>query len=381
MAHDVFPGILADTSMDPINKHHILLLGPSLGAVSGVSTHLNLLLQSRLGEDFRLGHFQVGSEGRDETAAIKVFRLFSSPFLFCRELIRSQVEVVHLNTSLNPKAFWRDVVYLLIAKALKKRVVFQVHGGKLPEDFFAGNGILTLFLKWILRKSDAVVLLAEIEKEAYSRFVALERVLLIPNAVDLRYFENCPEKTFPNKQISAVYIGRLTRDKGVHEILDALDMLVNEEMIETVRVTLAGSGPDEPSLKRLVADRGLEPFVTFAGPVFDELKQAFWEEAELFLFPTYHEGLPYAVLESLASGTPVVTTAVGGIPDVVEEGRHGVFVPLRDAKALAEAIKEMIGDRERMRQMSAACRARAEEMYSLDRLSGQFSRLYTEIIG
>nr|WP_291316411.1 glycosyltransferase family 4 protein [Desulfuromonas sp.] len=286
-----------------------------------------------------------------------------------------------MNTSLNPKAFWRDVVYLLIAKALKKRVVFQVHGGKLPEDFFAGNGILTLFLKWILRKSDAVVLLAEIEKEAYSRFVALERVLLIPNAVDLRYFENCPEKTFPNKQISAVYIGRLTRDKGVHEILDALDMLVNEEMIETVRVTLAGSGPDEPSLKRLVADRGLEPFVTFAGPVFDELKQAFWEEAELFLFPTYHEGLPYAVLESLASGTPVVTTAVGGIPDVVEEGRHGVFVPLRDAKALAEAIKEMIGDRERMRQMSAACRARAEEMYSLDRLSGQFSRLYTEIIG
>ncbi len=94
-----------------------MLLGPSLTAVSGVSTHLNQLFQSPLADEFNLIHFQVGGEGRNETSVTKLVRLFLSPFQFFTAVVNKRPQIIHLNTSLDQKSYWRDIAYLLIAKA------------------------------------------------------------------------------------------------------------------------------------------------------------------------------------------------------------------------------------------------------------------------
>jgi len=99
----------------------VLLLGPARSAVSGVSTHLNQLFESRLTERFRLHHFQVGSEGRSQGAAGTLLRLVTTPFAFAACLIWSRPRIVHINTSLVPKSYWRDIVYLALAKAVRTR--------------------------------------------------------------------------------------------------------------------------------------------------------------------------------------------------------------------------------------------------------------------
>lgn len=360
--------------------YSVLLLGPSLAAVSGVSTHLNQLFGSPLADEYQLIHFQVGSEGKREGVLQKLQRFLLSPFALAAKIIAVAPDIVHLNTSLEQKSFWRDAVYLLVAKLLRRRVIYQVHGGELPQQFFGGNRILTSFLRRLLSWPDAVVLLASVEREAYQHFSKFKRLLVIPNAIDLDDYADQGRKQLESGVIKLGYIGRLAHNKGVYEAIEALGIL-RKAGVEDVTLTIAGSGPAEADLRAQVKSQGLDKEVIFAGALFGEQKNNFWRQTDIFVFPTFHrEGLPYTVLESLASGTPMITTRVGGIVDVIKDGMHGTFVEASDPVAVASAIRVMSEDRERMREMSLECVARAREFYGVDRLARQFSELYKVLL-
>ncbi len=351
----------------------ILLLGPSLDAVSGVSTHLNQLFGSELADEFTLNHFQIGSEGRQEGKAQKLARFLFSPLALAVHIITTKPDIVHLNTSLEPKSFWRDAAYLLVAKLLGKRVVYQVHGGELPQLFFNGNSVLTAFLRQLLTWPDAVVLLASVEYQAYAAFTACKQLSVIPNAIAL---PDNAEKSFDHEPIRLGFIGRLANNKGALEAVQALALL-RQTGLEQVHLTIAGSGPAEAEIRNLVSSLALSDAVTFAGALFGAAKEEFWRQTDIFVFPTYHrEGLPYTVLESIAFGTPMITTRVGAIPDVIQDGVHGVFVEPHDAQAVADALRALIEDQNKLKAMSVACATRAREFYGVDRLARQFAELY-----
>lgn len=361
-------------------KKKVLLLGPKLTAVSGVSTHLSQLFGSPLADEYRLIHFQVGSEGKREGVLQKLQRFLMSPFALATEIIVVAPDIVHLNTSLDQKAFWRDVVYLIIAKLFQKRVVYQIHGGDLPQQFFGGDSILTSLLRRLLRWPDAVVLLASVEREAYQQFSKFNHLLVIPNAINLDDYAEQGRKQNESGVIKLGYIGRLAHNKGIYEAIEALKILRNTRN-EKVTLAIAGSGPAEEDLRAEVQSQGLDKDVIFAGELFGEQKKNFWRQMDVFVFPTFHrEGLPYTVLESLASGTPMVTTRVGGITDVIKDGVHGIFVEPHDALGVAAAVQTMVSEQESFQKMSIACVARAREFYGIDRLARQFSELYKSLL-
>ncbi|HSN19647.1 MAG TPA: glycosyltransferase family 4 protein [Usitatibacter sp.] len=363
-----------------MNRPVVLLLGPHRAALSGVATHVNLLMDSLLGDDFELVHFQVGSEGRDEGAIGRLLRLLFSPFALAAAIVFRHASIVHLNTSLNPRAYWRDVAYLLVAKALGARVVYQVHGGALPRRFFAGRPALTRFLRWTLGLPDLLVVLARCELEAYREFLPGRDVAMLPNAVDCRPFSLLPVVGCAEKSpLQLVYIGRLAREKGLYEALQGVRLA--HELGVDARLAVAGGGPEEGRLKRYAHALGIATRVTFAGPVFGADKLRLLEGAHVSLLPSYSEGLPYALLESMAAGVPVIATAVGAIPDVMTDGIHGLLVPARDGKAIAEALAVLSGDRERISWMSRACRRRIRAAFSIDRLAAELGAHYAALCG
>src|SRR5690349_7119909 len=107
----------------------VLLLGPRLDAVSGVSSHLQALMRSPLANRFRLQHFQVGSEGRNEGAMGRLLRLLTCPFALWMAIRKYRPAVIHLNSSLNRRAFWRDMLYVIVARLNGVKALYQVHGG------------------------------------------------------------------------------------------------------------------------------------------------------------------------------------------------------------------------------------------------------------
>jgi glycosyltransferase involved in cell wall biosynthesis len=128
-----------------------------------------------------------------------------------------------------------------------------------------------------------------------------------------------------------------------------------------------------------VADEGLADLVTLRPAAFGEIKDRLLLRADVLLFPTYREGLPYVLLESMAAGTVPVICPVGAIPDVMQDGVHGLFVPVKDAVALADAVARLNADREDLARMSAACRRRIVERYTVARLAAEFEVLYESI--
>lgn len=141
-------------------------------------------------------------------------------------------------------------------------------------------------------------------------------------------------------------------------------------------LSIAGGGPDQGELIAAAAKAGLNHRVRFLGSVFGAEKLRLWLEADLFVFPTTMEGLPYSLLEAMAAGCVPIATPVGAIPDVMRDGEHGLLVPAKDAGALARAVAALDDDRAALAHMAEACRRRVREHYTLPRLAGDFGKLY-----
>jgi glycosyltransferase involved in cell wall biosynthesis len=353
----------------------IVLLSPSLEAVSGVSTHVRILFASELAQDYELLHFQVGSEGRQETALQKLMRFCFSPVHLAVLLLRTGAGVVHLNVSLEPKAYWRDLVYAMVAKLLGRRVVCQIHGGAMPQDFFRGNALLTWGLRRFLVSSDSVAVLSSAELAAYRAFDDRINVQLVPNAIDPAGLADQSRSFNRDGPLRLVYVGRLVRTKGLFEVIEAMAALKRGGRDVSLRI--AGEGPDQAALMAASQRAGLGDRVRFLGGVFATEKSRLWLDADVFVFPTYHsEGLPYALLEAMAAGCVPVTAPVAAIPDVMRDREHGLFVPAKDAPALATALAALDDDRTGLFRMAGAARQRALDHYTVERLANDFRRLY-----
>ncbi len=361
------------------SKHKVVLFGPSLDAVSGVSTHVRMLFASDLARDYELLHFQVGSEGRQENSLQKLMRFTLSPFQLMVFLVRTGAEVVHLNASLDQKAYWRDLVYATVARALGRRVVSQIHGGAMPQDFFRSNAILTWVLRRFLVSSDVVTVLSSAELAAYRAFDERIRVYLVPNAIDPAGFASFVRTHNTNEPLKLVYVGRLVRAKGLFEVIEAMGEI--KRAGRDVSLRIAGDGPDRDTLEAASRQAGLSDRIHFLGNVFGADKWRLWRDSDVFVFPTYHsEGLPYSLLEAMAAGCVPVISPVAAIPDVMRDREHGLFVPAKDAAALALAVAALDDDRAGLRKMAGEARRRALEHYTLTRLADDFGKLYQRCI-
>jgi glycosyltransferase involved in cell wall biosynthesis len=359
-------------------KLRVVLFGPALNAVSGVSTHVNMLLGSTLALDFDLLHFQVGSEGRKEGKAGKLWRMISSPFMLAAFLLHRRPDIVHLNTSLDQKAYWRDLVYLWVACLMGRKVVNQIHGGALPQNFFPRSGFLTWILRRALLASHAVTVLSSEELKAYRAFDPRINVHLVPNAIEVDELIDAPRAANRDAPLRLVYVGRLVATKGLFEVVEALKLLKSRGVHFSMQI--AGGGPDDAALREAVLSAGLERETIFLGPVFGDAKHRLWLESDLFVFPTWHkEGLPYSILEAMAAGCVSVTCPVAAIPDVMQDGVHGVFVPPKRPSVLADALARLDEDRDAITRMAQAGRDRIKVHYTTARLADDFRRLYLEL--
>jgi len=355
-------------------RRKIVVFAPSLQAVSGVSTHARILLSSELSREFDLLHFQVGSEGRGENALRKLARLALSPLQLALFLLRTGADTVHLNASLDAKGYWRDLIYWTVARLLRRRVINQVHGGALPQEFFRGRALRTWLLRRFLVQSDAVTVLSSAELRAYRAFDARIKVRLVPNAIDPAGLLEEARAPGDGGPLRLAYLGRLSRAKGLLELVAALALLAGAGRRFTLDI--AGSGPLEAELAAAVRAAGLGERVRFLGTLAGADKARLWHASDVFPLPSHFEGLPYALLEAMAGGCVPVTTRLAAIPDVVREGEHGLFVPPRDPRALARALARLDDDRAALARMSAACRRRVREHYTVERLARDLRELY-----
>ncbi len=184
----------------------------------------------------------------------------------------------------------------------------------------------------------------------------VKRLVWIGEGVDLR--DLVPKKRF-SKEVTVLVASRVVREKGLFELVEA-SKVVLEEFPDALFV-LAGDGPDMLELKRFAESLGVAERWRFLGWRDDvpELMAA----AQLFVLPSWREGMPRSILEAMAMGLPVVATDIRGCREEVVHGETGLLVPPKNPEALAEAILKILKDPELAERMGEAGRQRVEELF------------------
>lgn len=172
--------------------------------------------------------------------------------------------------------------------------------------------------------------------------VADDRITVLRNGVDLELFWPLDNVSFREKprddQFVLLSVGHLIERKGHHFVIEALTRL------QGARLTIAGTGPWKDRLIQLAAACGVEDRVSFIGHVAHHELARLYNVADMLVLATRSEGMPNVVLEALACGTPVVATAVDGIPEIVSAPQAGRLMAERSAKALAQAVSALMDD-------------------------------------
>lgn len=168
----------------------------------------------------------------------------------------------------------------------------------------------------------------------------------------------------------AVVVANLIHYKGHRDLVAALASLDPPP----VTVDLLGDGPERAVLEAQVAEAGLDGVVQFQGQVTDVA--AWLRRAQLAIHPAHEEGFPNAVLEAMASGLPVIATAVGGTPEVIRDGETGLLVPPSDPSALAAAIEKLASDPELRLRLGRAARQEIRTRFSWERCVEEHEAVY-----
>jgi glycosyltransferase involved in cell wall biosynthesis len=172
------------------------------------------------------------------------------------------------------------------------------------------------------------------------------------------------------------FVGRLRPEKRVDLILAAAAALLAERKLHVV---LVGAGPEESALRDQVREAAIGDSVTFLGFRSDATTLA--AGFDVAVLASDREGAPLTLLEYMALGRPIVTTSVGGIPEIVEDGRHALLVPPGDAAALSGAIERLLDDPAERLRLGSEAAARQAAQFSFDEMTRRVESLYLELLG
>lgn len=248
------------------------------------------------------------------------------------------------------------------------RMVYTEHG-RLADD----RPFILAMRRWLGRSYDAVVAVSD---DARDQLLSLgigrpERTRVIKNGVDLTRF-SAVTPHHPDQPRRIISVGRLSPIKGPDVLLEAL--AIARSQIGRAELVLVGDGPMRASLEEQARRLGIADMVRFAGALQDVRSEL--RAADLFVLPSRSEGVSLALLEAMATGLPIVATAVGGTPEVTGPGKGGLLVPPESPAALAEAIVTMLQDRALAVREGHAARQCVEERFSLQVTVAAYAACY-----
>ena len=350
----------------------ILITAPSLDEnvnVSGISTLVRQIIKHG-SEDFF--HFQAGREDNEKSRIDWIFNQISLIPRFRKQIRRESIDLVHINTALNPLSIVRDYALVKTARFAGKKVVLHLHGGEFLAREFKDVRLQKIAEK-MLRSADAIIVLSELERQIIERRWRNLKVCVLENAVALDEIET--EKRDPNKK-TVIFLGRLHESKGLHEIIEACRILKAENFDFQFRCFGAGALKDF-FVEKMTEILG-EKFY-FGGVVSGKEKWKQLAASDAFLLPSrYGEGLPIAMLEAMAAGCVVIAADVASVRAVVEDGVNGFLVEPYNTAQIVSKLKYLLSGEVDWRSLRRKARATIEEKYAIGDYIEKLESIYLE---
>ena len=335
----------------------ICMIVPSFTAKGGIAAVVNGYRGSELEKKYAIHYIETYCDG---TKPAKLFKAVTAYLCFIKELIVFKPDIIHIHSSFGA-SFYRKLPFIWMGSVLKIPIVNHIHGSELKRFFWDAHPFVKALKKKAYQSCDMVIALTEEWKTLFIEAFGIQTVKAINN-----YGRVCSLITKEHRPDTVLFMGFLSKLKGCMDIPEIVYQVKKE--IPRVQFILAGKGSCEEvrQIEQMLKDYGIQENVQFPGWITGSEKESALQSAVLFLLPSYTEGMPMSILEAMGHGLPIVSSNVGGIPELVEQGRNGYMCDPGDTKAFADAIVTLLKDAQLRNTMGKESIRIIEESYSLE---------------
>ena len=304
----------------------------------------------------------------------KLWRFFCLLLRIVKGLVRVKPQLVYVTPNSHGGAFYKDFVVVQLIKLMGYRVIVHYHnkGVATCQDRWLDDKLYRLFFKNL-----KVILLAEALYGDVEKYVKREDVFVCPNGIP-ESLKGEPKSERNNVIPQLLFLSNLLVDKGVLVLLDALKIL-KEKGFSFVCHFVGGETAeiDAARFAEEVKTRGLDQMALFLGKRYGEEKNEEYDNADIFVFPTYYynECFPLVLLEAMEHAVPCISTREGGVSAIIDDGVNGFMVEKRDANVLADRIEFLLTHPEERTHMGIAGYQKFKNEFTLSKLETRMKQI------
>lgn len=362
------------------NKHSVFFILHLPPPVHGAAMVGQYIHDSRvINESFCCRYVNLAMAGNIKNIGRFSFSKITSLFRLLRtirkEMKANRPDIVYVTPNASGGAFYKDFVVVQAIKYWGGNVVLHFHNKGVEKN--RKKIINNILYKQFFKKSK-VILLSELLYPDICNYVKSSDVFFCPNGIPASGVRNQVDRQIPR----VLFLSNLIVSKGVLQLLDACQLLAEKNL--EFECDFVGAETDEMSsdlFSQEVKNRGLEGRVHYLGKKYGEEKESIWDDADIFVFPTFYpnECFPLVLLEAMQHGLPCVSTEEGAISGIIEDGITGFIVEKKNHEQLANRIEQLLSDANLRHSMGVAGRQKFEEEYTLSVFEKRMSDIFLQI--
>jgi glycosyltransferase involved in cell wall biosynthesis len=356
-----------------MKKPTILITSPSIDTsknIGGISSLTRLLIIHNNYVNYSLT--EVGRRDSQKRNVQWILNQVVLIYNYTKKLITNkEIKIVHINIPLSELSIFINLALLTIARILSKKIVVHLRGGSLSLNRNI-NKLQKETISLCINLADKVLVLGKKEFIFLSRFYKINnsnKISILPNAVEI------PKNILPkprSKDLKIIFIGRIDKQKGLYDILNALETIKNKVQFQYL---LAGEGPDKDlyisHCKNILNDK-----FRYLGVLKSSDKIEFYRNADIFILPSFFEGMPNALLEAMSYGITSIVTPVGSIPEVIINNKNGFIVPLHNDRVISDIIIKLYNNKTLLIELGTAAQKTIYESYSILNYIKKLNNIY-----
>lgn len=345
-------------------QHKVLVVATSRKTRGGITS---VVKAHEMGSQWELYGCKWIETSIDTNNIMKILYFTKSMIQYCFYLPRCHIVHIHLS---EPISALRKIPYFTLAKIFKKKTIIHFHSFS-PETTICGKH--SKIYKYLFSNADRIIVLSESWK------IYVNEKFRLGNNVQVIYnpcIANVSTKEYPKKK-QILYAGTLNQRKGYSDLLKAFSLIAKS--YPEWSVVFAGNG-ELDNAKKIANQLDISNQVIFLGWINGTYKDKIFKESTIFCLPSYAEGFPMAVLDAWAYGLPVITTPVGGIPDIAVNGENMLLFDPGNINTLAVQIKRLIDDKELLNKLICASKHLANTKFNIKTINSEIEKLYKELV-
>lgn len=378
-----------------MKKKKILLVGPFPPTVGGITSILNTIYSSSLNHKYEITPFttsrptteiikdindysilfHIGYSNLIKSLLITINHMIKLPFI----LMIKKPDIVHLHTS-DYFTFWESLIYIILLKIFRKKVILHIHAHSFNKFYEAGGNAQKKAITITLMKVDRVVVLSHLQKEFFKKILPKDRLTVIYNSIDINMIDKHLINYVKNDdEIKVIFIGGTeAKRKGIYDIFKAIPIVINNSKDKIVFVFIGECEIDK--LKDICKKNNVSDYVKFLGFVEEKEKYNIMESSNIFILPSYAEGLPIAILEAMYVGLPVISTSVGSIPEVIKNDYNGYLIEPGDFRSLADRIIHLSSNKRLREKIGNNNKEKIIKNYNINSFIDKLENLYNALL-